>query len=77
MQGIAGGLAAARNVGEVPIAPHRHAGGVGDHGAELGLADRFRRGGNNVVAVGDVGADEADAGVRRGRPDGWRAPRRS
>src|SRR6185437_7174668 len=43
----------------------RHARGVADHRAELGLADRLRRHRHEVVAVGDVGAHEDDPGVGR------------
>ena len=43
-------------------------GGVLDHGAQRGLADRLRGDGHAVVPVGDVDAHEDDAGVGFGRP---------
>ena len=45
------------------------AGGVADHGAQLGLADRLSRRRDPVVPVGDIGANEDDARVGRRRPD--------
>ena len=45
------------------------AGGIADDRAELGADHRFGARGDAVVA-GEVGAHEADPGVRRGRPNG-------
>ncbi len=46
---------------------HRHAGGVGDDGAQTGLRDVFSGGGDAVVAVGDIRTHEDDAASGRRR----------
>ncbi len=50
----------------------RDAGGVADHGAELGLADRLGGHRDMVVAIGDVGPYEDDAAsAAAGRTATW------
>ena len=48
----------------------RDVGGVGDHSAQLGLADRLGADRHAIVAIGHIGADEDDAGI------GGRGPHR-